>query len=114
MPDFGAWLSDQLLLRGMSQSDLARKTKISTAQVSRVCTNTSPPGIEFCKLIAEALDYEPSYVMEMAGLLVPSKDTSHIPGMTECMKTYENMSEEERQEVLSFMRYMLYKKNRER
>jgi len=49
--------------KGMSQADLARKTKESTAQISRLCQGKILPSAAFLCRIAEALDVTMNQLM---------------------------------------------------
>lgn len=49
------WLQDELNKRGWLQADLARKGKITPAQVSRIMSEEQKPGLEACIGIAKAL-----------------------------------------------------------
>lgn len=74
--DFSMWLIDQLDAHRMSQNDLARRTGISNAQISRIITRQSSPGTDVCNAIARALGHPPETVFRVAGLL-PQKSNSN-------------------------------------
>lgn len=67
--DFPEWLNDELQQRGWTQADLARKSGLTTAGISRILSGQRDPGPEALIAIAEALKLPPEHVFRKAGLL---------------------------------------------
>lgn len=53
---FGEWLYAILAERGLKQADLARRSSITPAQISRIIHGESRPGVDAVQGIARALD----------------------------------------------------------
>lgn len=54
--NFSVWLSQMLERRGWSQAELARRTGVSTATVSRLLSKTRHPSAIMCDRFGETLD----------------------------------------------------------
>jgi transcriptional regulator with XRE-family HTH domain len=70
--DFSDWLMDELKVRGWDQAELARRSTVTAAQISRIVSGTRNAGPEACKAIAQALGIPPYEVFRRVGLL-PSR-----------------------------------------
>lgn len=68
---FGDWLQGELNNRGWDQAELARRSGISTAQISRIVTGGRQPGRSSIDGIARALRLPPEDVLRQAGILPP-------------------------------------------
>ncbi len=53
--DFPDWLQQELQNRGWNQAELARRGRLTTAQVSRIMTGEQRPGPVACQKLAHAL-----------------------------------------------------------
>ena len=62
----------------MSQADLSRATKITTAHMSRIISGERNPGKDALSAISYALRLPPDLVFEKAGLLPPQTELSPI------------------------------------
>lgn len=95
------WLLKELRQRGWSQSELARRAEVSTAQVSRVLSGTSDPGYRFCYRVAHALGVPEEQLLRMAGLAeeLPKNDTAR--SWQEFREVFEMLSRESRKNLLS-------------
>jgi transcriptional regulator with XRE-family HTH domain len=76
MRKFGSWLLKELDKHDMSQSDLARACKITTAQMSRIVSGERNAGTETLTNIAHAFKLPVDLVFEKAGLLPPNSELS--------------------------------------
>jgi transcriptional regulator with XRE-family HTH domain len=76
---FGEWVQAELNSRGWDQAELARRSNISDAHISRLVTGGRQPGQEAAKAIARALRLPPEDVMRQAGIL-PPKNVNLAPG----------------------------------
>lgn len=78
MKSFGQWLLEELEKRDMNQSDLARASNITTAQISRIISGRRGVGEQALTAIAHALRLPPDMVFEKAGILPPKPEMSPI------------------------------------
>ncbi len=69
---FAEWVNAQMKAREWNQAELAKQTGMSGAQVSRVLSRASGPGLEFCHKIAKAFDVPLEVVLQQAGLATES------------------------------------------
>lgn len=76
---FGEWVQAELNSRGWDQAELARRSHISDAHISRLVSGGRRPGQESAKAIARALRLPPEDVMRQAGIL-PPKNANLTPG----------------------------------
>lgn len=82
MNNFSEWLTKELEEKGMSQADLSRAVKVTTAQMSRIISGQRSASNETLVSIAHALHLRPILVFEKAGEIPPAPS---------------NLSEEQRQ-----------------
>jgi len=70
--EFSDWLQRKLDERKWSYADLARNSRISPAQITRLMSGERGIGPKTCKAIARALRIPPETVFRQAGLLPPA------------------------------------------
>ncbi len=99
---FADWLQQELQNRGWNQAELARRSGITTAQVSRVMTGEQHPGPEVGRKIARALRIPPEEVFRRAGLLPPAQKQPE--GTEELVYHYACLSEDDRKRLLVIAR----------
>jgi len=104
MTTFTAWLINELSVRGLSQSGLARKSKLTSGAISHVISGSRKPGPDLCTAIANALNYPPDLVFRKAGLL-PELDRADPPGTDELTHRYRNADDGTQREILDFVRF---------
>lgn len=68
---FGDWLLKRMEERGWNLSDLAQKTRVAPAQISRLINGSRGPGPKLCRSLAHALNLPEDVVFRAAGLLSP-------------------------------------------
>lgn len=78
MNKFGEWLIEELKKRNMNQSDLARASNITTAQISRIISGSRGVGEQALTAISHALKLPADMVFEKAGILPPKIEQSPI------------------------------------
>jgi|GEM_PF-795925 len=66
---FSEWLTAELINRGWSRSEAARRGKISPSMFDKVINGYSKPGTRFLDGIAQAFGIPPIVVYRKAGLL---------------------------------------------
>lgn len=69
---FAAWINQEMITWGWSQSELARRGAISNQMVSMVLTGQANPGMKFCQGVSCALGCSVVEVMQRAGRLPPT------------------------------------------
>lgn len=68
MVNFGEWLSKEISTRGWSESEFARRGRITAQAVNLVTNGQGGPGLKFCRATALALNMSVEDVMRLAGL----------------------------------------------
>lgn len=71
--NFSTWLVGELLLRQMTQEDLAEKADLDLKVVAEI-TKGGYPSFEVAEKLAKALDLDVLYVQQLAGLLPPGEE----------------------------------------
>jgi len=104
------WLRERLKERKWKQADLARASGIDTAVISNLINGKRGPGEDTCTAIAHALDLPPETVYRAAGLLPPVTPT--MEDTEEALHLFAQLSPEERQEMIDFMRMKLDRKKK--
>ena len=102
---FGEWLDRELAERGWSQSEAARRGRISASTVQQVVAGTTRPGVKLCQAIARAFDLPVEEVMRKAGLL-PTVTANDRQASAELCKKIDKLSESDRQIILSMVNRM--------
>jgi transcriptional regulator with XRE-family HTH domain len=95
--EFIAWLQEQLTQRGWDQAELARRSRITTAHISRLLTGENQPGPEACVKLARALQLPPE-----EGLLPRTKSTPE--GVDGLLYYFTQVEEEDRRRILAMAR----------
>jgi transcriptional regulator with XRE-family HTH domain len=99
---FGDWLQDELQQRGWNQAELARRSRITTAQISRIMTGEQHPGPTVCQKLARALHLPVEEVFRRAGFLPPVKEQPE--GTAELLYHYGSLDDEDRKRLLVIAR----------
>lgn len=102
METFSEWLQIGLKKRDWNQSDLVRKSNLSSGQVSRLISGSRGPGVETCQAIAQAFGIPEELVMQKAGLLSTPEEQSEL-----IRKTLFDMGFlpiEDQEEIMEFVR----------
>ena len=71
--NFSTWLVGELLLRKMSQEELSEKSGLDPEVVADL-TRGVPPTFEIAEKLANALDLDPLYIQQLAGLIPPGEE----------------------------------------
>jgi transcriptional regulator with XRE-family HTH domain len=110
--DFVAWINGEIKAREWSQSDLSRKSGITTAQISRVLNRERLPGIEFCKGIARAFGLKDIQVLEIAGLATDKDRVKFSPIVEATAAMLNELSENDQEEIRAMVRVKWERKHR--
>ncbi len=78
--DFPQWLINRLIERDWIQADLARRSGLTTAAISRIITQNRQPGKKALEAFSRAFDLPLEEVYRAAGLLPceNNQDMSHL------------------------------------
>jgi transcriptional regulator with XRE-family HTH domain len=102
--DFVNWLQEELKNRGMNQSDLSRRSGISTGSISDVISGRRKAGREFATAVARGFDLPVETVFQEAGFL-PKEKPKHSREIEQIITIVENMPPDEQKELLSYIRW---------
>jgi transcriptional regulator with XRE-family HTH domain len=112
--DLVDWLRHQLTEKQLSQSELARRSNISHATISRVLSKKQPQTYDLCIAIADGLGEPRAVVLDLAGLLPDLPDYKLTPEIIEWLQLFEQMSEEDREELWKIGRIKAGKRREKR
>lgn len=103
--DFGDWLQKQLIDRGWNQSELSRRSGITTGQISRLINGSRKPGIDNLQAIANALGLPASIAFAAAGIDLEKNKPRRLQDGIIAYKTGE-LTTEQADEVLQFIEFI--------
>lgn len=112
--DFAAWLDGEMKDRGWSQSDLSRRSGITTPQISRVINRERFPGIEFCKGVARAFGLKDIQVLEIAGLATDADAKKFSPAVEAIAAMLNDLPESDQEEIRAMVRVKFERAQRHR
>ena len=98
---FADWLLEEMNIRGWSQADLARKSGLTTAGISRLISGNRKAGPKTVMAIAKGLKLPAEYVFIKAGIL-PEKPAVTMREIR-MLKVLQGMTPEEQEEMLRIM-----------
>lgn len=100
--EFKAWLSSELKQRGWSYRELARRMELEQSRLSRVLSGRRKATVDFYKKVADVLGEAPEKVLRLAGILSSEDD----PVFKEAVDMLRNLTPQQRQEALRYIRYL--------
>jgi transcriptional regulator with XRE-family HTH domain len=103
--EFANWLLEELGRRGWDQSELARQSRVTTAQISRIFSGERRAGPAACRAIARAMHLPPEEVFRRAGLLPRARELPE--GAEELLHLYGDLEEGDRRRLLAIARSLL-------
>ncbi|MEA4811197.1 MAG: helix-turn-helix transcriptional regulator [Anaerolineaceae bacterium] len=107
MKTISEWINEELVRSRMTQAELARKSKISTAQIARAANGTRGLSEENIKKIAGAFGVSPVQAFREIGLLPQvDKDTERDE---ELLHLFHQMTIEKREDLLFYAEFLLKK-----
>ena len=98
---FVDFIRDELSKRNWAHAELARRSGISQAHISRVINSNYQPGIEFLNSIASCMNLSKEYIYKLAGLLSENPKSNVI--IEEIHQILESLSNEDQKLVLGFI-----------
>lgn len=107
--DFVEWLNEKIQKSGLSQSEIARRGKISKASVSNALDiNGSTVGWDVAFGLAQALQLPPVLVFRKAGLLPVKKGSDEL--REEALILFDELDVFDQEETIEFMK-MKYRRS---
>ncbi|MBI5945351.1 MAG: helix-turn-helix transcriptional regulator [Chloroflexi bacterium] len=103
--NFSSWLLKKLEEQKMTQSELARKSKISTGQISRILSGTRGAEGKTLSAIAKALGIPTDVVFREAGLMTQELEMDALT--KEGAYILERLEIEERKNAIRHLRLCL-------
>ena len=79
--NFFSWLVGELLLKGMSQEELAEQSGLDKETISEL-TKGAAPTFDIAEQLAATLEFEPLYIQQLAGLLPPGEHALNADEIT--------------------------------
>jgi len=102
MSKLSDYLNTQIIDRGWSKSELARRAGVSISQTTDVLNERANPGAEFCIAVARALGNPPEEMLRLGGILPPLPPT--VADEHEAIDLFRRLSAELRQAIINTMR----------
>jgi transcriptional regulator with XRE-family HTH domain len=103
MSKFSNWLLNELEGRGMSQSELARKTKLTRQAISYYISDKSKrPDDDALKNIAKAFDMPTEQIYRAAGLLPPKLKVDEE--IEDLLHEIAKLPKDDQREILEFVK----------
>jgi transcriptional regulator with XRE-family HTH domain len=103
--EFIAWLVSEMDERGWSQSETARRARISSGMINMVVNRQTGVGVPFCAGIAKAFGITTEEVMRRAGLLPSGGEI--LPQLRALNERLLQLSEEDHSAALGVLEYAL-------
>ncbi len=92
-------------MRNWSQADLARHSKVSPPQITRIMSGERNVGNDALLGIAKALKLSPTFVFRMAGILPPDSEADEKNKLIEDVEQLMNgLPPEEQENVAEYIR----------
>jgi transcriptional regulator with XRE-family HTH domain len=105
MSKLSDFLNDEIEERGWSKRELARRSGISSAQVTDVMNERAQAGAEFCVSVARALGEDPEDMLRLAGILPPLPPAVREEG--EALRLFRSFDPQAREVILVTLRCLL-------
>jgi transcriptional regulator with XRE-family HTH domain len=102
------WIEEELKKRHWSRAELAKRSGVSESQISRFMSGQRGIGEKSIRKIADALNYPPQKIFEMAGLL--PKEKGKDSRVAEATHLFSLLPDEQKESVLIFMRALIREK----
>lgn len=109
--EFAEWINEEMEKRGWTNSELARRAKISHASISQVIGGRKA-GVAFCKGLARAFDIPAETIYRMAGIL-PTIESLDQKGIGELAEIFKHLDPDQREMVIEMARKFYAQRRRE-
>lgn len=98
------WIISEREKQGLSQAELARKAGLTRQTINDYESHRrANPDTKVLVKISKALGYPPEHLQRIVGILPPDKSTSDE--IKQIIHEVEDLSKEEQQEFLSYIRW---------
>ena len=105
MIEFSEFIQQELVKRGWSQADLARRSGMTTGGVSMLLNQTRKPSTDTLNIIAQVFNYSREEVYRIAGLLSAVPESS--AQKEELLHLFDQLPEKEKKDLLKYIRINL-------
>jgi transcriptional regulator with XRE-family HTH domain len=103
--EFASWLQQEMNKRGWNNSELARRAGVTRGAIGNVLRGDRNTGSELCLAISKALNIPPETVFRAAGLFPPERTPEEK--YEELLSILDTFTEEQRKDVLRYVRFVL-------
>ena len=100
--NLSSWLANELIIRGWSQSKLAKLAGVSKTAISDAISGKNPPKFDVCVAIAKALRLPPEEVLRKAGLL-PKQSSNVTEDQERLLYLFNNLTPEKQKYALKLL-----------
>lgn len=98
---FGKYFKKTLAVKGMSQSEFAKKSGFSVAYVNQVANNKRPPSKKFMTTCADLLGIPIIEIVQAVGLM---QTESNRPDIQEAMQLLYALDKEQVEQVIKIIK----------
>jgi transcriptional regulator with XRE-family HTH domain len=107
MVNFAQWLKAKMKQKKINQAELSRRSGLSSSQISKIVNMQSPPGKKALESIAVGLGVPLQEVLAEIGMI---KIPDHTPTLNEVNEKVALLPEDQQQQVLDYVEYLLERK----
>ena len=108
---FGEWLNDEIMRRGWSQAELARRSGISRQAISNYITGRIlTPDDQALRSIARGLGYSAEEMYRIAGILPQEQKPNSISRAV--LHILSQLPEDQQEDILNYAEYLSAKNAR--
>jgi transcriptional regulator with XRE-family HTH domain len=100
--EFGDWLKQIREAKTLTQSELARRSKLNRAVINKIESGQSIPVVETLIALSVGLDLPKEQVLRAAGLLDPVAETEQVN--EEILYLLSDVTQQDREEILELLR----------
>ena len=107
--EFVSFIKEELKKRNWSHAELARRSGISQAHISRVLNSDYQPGLELLNSLSTSFNLPPEQLFRLANIL-PERTNSNQEN-EELIFLFSQLNQEYKNIVLDFMQILINRKN---
>ena len=106
--EFVSFIKEELIKRSWSNAELAKRSGISQAHISRVLNGNYLPGIDLLKSFSHALNIPEEQLFRMAGILPERKELE--PVNERMLHLFSQLEHYDKQMILDYLVFLLNRK----
>lgn len=106
--EFVDFVKDELSKRNWSHAELARRSGISQAHISRVIKGDYQPGIDLLNSVALVFDVPQEFIFRCAGILPEKKETN--PTEEKALHLFSQLNTKDKGLVIDFIQLLIGRK----